>query len=60
MKNTIITVTIEGKTYYFCLKHAFQFLDTLENQLRGFLTYRIAKKKLRGKRRCTLSITRSM
>ena len=49
--NKIIVVTVQDKTYYFCLKHAFMFLDELESQLRGFFSYRLAKRTLRRRKR---------
>jgi len=49
--NPIILVTVQDKTYYFCLKHAFIFLDELEKELRGFFSYRLAKRTLRRRGR---------
>ena len=33
--NLIVSITVETKTFYFCLKHALQFKDELDNQLAG-------------------------
>ena len=33
--NPIIIVSVRAKTFYFCLKHALQFKDELDNQLAG-------------------------